>query len=238
MSATLVNLMTKTGTYTCSWTVLPTSLSFSAAGQTLPSVLTTDCDWTAVNRNSDAWLTFTPSSGSSTTTINVTAAVNSGASRIGYVDIDDALSNVVATIQCNQAGSTPSCGGNIGPLTLSGGPFIKMNIGPSGACRTNSLLSVDPWDGVMTYVGINCGYRSSTSPIQSWLGRMCGPVSIVLWTGIQITGEPVPPYWRLTTPNQTGGGGETLYFKTYGSNHTGTYTAASLCQDPQTLTLS
>jgi hypothetical protein len=89
----------------CSYEASPDSLSFVYPGETQTGAIavTADCDWTAVNRNSDAWLTFTPDNGSGDESIDVTAAANSGASRTGYIDFyEDDDVTIFQTVTCTQ----------------------------------------------------------------------------------------------------------------------------------------
>lgn len=231
MSASLVNLETKTGTVTCAWTADPTSLSFVSDGESHFSDIATTfgCNWTAVNRNSDAWLSFSPSSGSQTTQINITASENAGVARTGYIDIKNISGIVVATVTCSQeSGAVPSeCPVGLSTTySCSGGPMIEI------ISYIVDDYSIRPWDGIFTYQSpcLWRGYWSGVTLAQSWLGKSSGDIYMYLGADgwfIQIT-----CYCNFFTVYAT-----ILFKKAYGKTPMGVYTAVG-SSNPATLTVS
>jgi len=131
------------GGTTCTYTVSPTSQSFSPSGGTgsITVNTTTGCGWSA---SADVpWITITSgASGSGNGSVGYSVAANSGTtSRSGNVNV---AGKVVAI---TQAGATPSCTYTVSPLSqsfASSGGSGSLSVSTPSACPWTAV-SNDSW---------------------------------------------------------------------------------------------
>ena len=76
--------------------ISPENISFDYIGGTSALTITTDNGWTA--STNDSWLTLSSTSGTGNSTINITAQLNKGQDRTGYIIIGDDSNTSVCTI--------------------------------------------------------------------------------------------------------------------------------------------
>lgn len=76
--------------------ISPENMSFDYTGGTSALTITTDNSWTASIGND--WITLSSTSGTGNSTINVTAQLNKGQERTGYVNVTDGKYTSVCTI--------------------------------------------------------------------------------------------------------------------------------------------
>lgn len=76
--------------------ISPENISFGYTGGTSALTITTDNSWIASIGND--WITLSSTSGTGNSTINVTAQLNKGQDRTGYVIVADDSNNLVCTI--------------------------------------------------------------------------------------------------------------------------------------------
>ena len=74
----------------------PENISFDYTGGTSALSITSDGGWTASTEND--WLTLSSTSGTGDGTINITAQLNKGQERTGYVNVTDGSDTLVCTI--------------------------------------------------------------------------------------------------------------------------------------------
>lgn len=79
-----------------SFGIEPENLSFDYTGGTSSLTITTDEGWTA--STSDSWITLSSTSGTGDSTINITAQLNKGQQRTGYVNVTDGSNTLACTI--------------------------------------------------------------------------------------------------------------------------------------------
>ena len=142
----------------CTYSLLPTSDSFSASGGTGSVSVTTqsECNWTAISN--DSWITVTSgSSGTGNGTVNYSVAANSGASRIGTITIAG------KTFTVNQSAPAPTItvtipdGGETWPpgttqtirWTYTGDPgsYVKIVLQKNGVFNRNITKSTSIGSG-------------------------------------------------------------------------------------------
>ena len=76
--------------------ISPENMLFDYTGGTSALTITTDNSWTASTEND--WITLSSTSGTGNSTINVTAQLNKGQERTGYVNVTDGKDTLVCTI--------------------------------------------------------------------------------------------------------------------------------------------
>lgn len=76
--------------------ISPENISFDYTGGASALTITTDNGWTASTEND--WLTLSSISGTGNGTINITAQLNKGQERTGYVNVTDGSDTLVCTI--------------------------------------------------------------------------------------------------------------------------------------------
>lgn len=76
--------------------ISPENMSFDYTGGTSALTITTDNSWTASIGND--WITLSSTSGTGNSTINITAQLNKGQERTGYVIVTDDSNTLVCTI--------------------------------------------------------------------------------------------------------------------------------------------
>lgn len=142
----------------CSYSISPTSQSFTASGGTgsVSVTATSGCSWTAATN--DSWITITSgSSGSGNGTVSYSVASNSStSSRTGTMTIAG------NTFTVSQSGATGPPDIAVNPTSLNFGivtkyksktlPVTVSNVG-TGALTINSI----------TFEGVNSGYYSQTN---------------------------------------------------------------------------
>lgn len=84
------------GEITSTIEISPENISFGYTGGTSALTITTDNSWIASIGND--WITLSSTSGTGNSTINVTAQLNKGQDRTGYVIVADDSNNLVCTI--------------------------------------------------------------------------------------------------------------------------------------------
>jgi hypothetical protein len=99
--------------------VSPTSLNFAAGGEAKSFTVTSTKSWTVTS--SGTWCTFSPTSGSNSATINVTAAANTGAQRTTTITVTTTSENPESkTVNVTQAGAdSGNDGSKEHPYTIS-----------------------------------------------------------------------------------------------------------------------
>ena len=76
--------------------ISPENISFDYTGGTSALTITTDNGWTASTEND--WLTLSSTTGTGNSEITVTAQLNKGQERTGYVNVTDGSNTLVCTI--------------------------------------------------------------------------------------------------------------------------------------------
>ena len=76
--------------------ISPENISFDYTGGTSALTITSEESWTASTEND--WLTLSSTSGTGNGTINITAQLNKGQDRTGYVNVTDGKDTLVCTI--------------------------------------------------------------------------------------------------------------------------------------------
>ncbi|MEW6126548.1 MAG: BACON domain-containing carbohydrate-binding protein [Acidobacteriota bacterium] len=135
----------------CTYSINPTSQSFTATGGGGSATVTTQagCNWIATSN--DSWIQITSgASGSGTGVVNFTVANNPGtSSRIGTLTIAG------QTFTVSQSGSTPSCSYTINPtsqsFTASGGGS-SVNVTTQSGCNWTAV-SNDGWLSITSGAG-------------------------------------------------------------------------------------
>lgn len=84
------------GEITSTIRISPENMSFDYTGGTSALSITTDGGWTANTEND--WLTLSSITGTGDSTINITAQLNRGQERTGYVNVTDGSDTLVCTI--------------------------------------------------------------------------------------------------------------------------------------------
>lgn len=84
------------GEITSTIKISPENMSFAYIGGTSALTITTDNSWTASTENN--WLTLSSITGTGDSTINITAQLNKGQDRTGYVNVTDGSDTSVCTI--------------------------------------------------------------------------------------------------------------------------------------------
>ena len=79
-----------------SFGINPESMSFDYTGGTSALTITSEESWAASIGND--WLTLSSTSGTGDSTINITAQLNKGQERTGYVNVTDGSNTLVCTI--------------------------------------------------------------------------------------------------------------------------------------------
>ena len=153
----------------CAYSLSPTSAALGAAGGSTSFTLTTTapCAWSAAS--TAGWLTFSPTSGLGSATINVTVAANEGPSRDGSIEV-----NGGPDFDVHQANG---CVYSVQPMSVSA---------PSSGMEGELTVTTHP----------DCFWNASTSA--AWIGitaggsgRGSGTVSYILYpneTGAARTG--------------------------------------------------
>lgn len=76
--------------------ISPENISFDYTGGTSALTITSEGDWAA--STSDSWLTLSSITGTGDSTINITAQLNKGQERTGYVNVTNGSDTLVCTI--------------------------------------------------------------------------------------------------------------------------------------------
>lgn len=123
-------LVSQSAATSCSYAVMPTSLTAVAGGSTLSVSITAaaGCSWTA--SSSLSWVTFpSGSSGSGNATLQIKVAANTGAGRSGTITVAG------KTVTINQP--TAACAFTVSPTTLnssSSGGVLSISVSTSTGC--------------------------------------------------------------------------------------------------------
>ena len=120
-------------------------------------------------------------------------------------------------------------------ITVTGGPVTITSDAGVPCTESNVALtrSTDPWDGVMTRVGVQCRWEFPQNTYGSWQGKAFYKPSygfLSLNPGV---------HWVLQLPVEaTPTNRDAQYFKVYGTTPAGVYTASCQYVQPQTLTVT
>jgi subtilisin family serine protease len=220
----------------CSYSIAPTSASYSSAGGTGSVTVTASagCAWTAASNA--AWITITSgASGSGSGTVNYSVAANAGSARIGTMTIAGQTFTVTQAAACTYSISPTSqnfvTGGGTGSVNVTAGagcgwtatsnaPWITITSGASGTGNGAVGYSVaanagSARSGMMTIAGQtftvtqNSGCTFAVSPTNKTFTKTggTGTVSVTAGAGCAWTAVSNNTWITITSgANGTGNG--------------------------------